>query len=149
MPTPETRQKLLPGIRPESVEVRRLTSIIEACKDRTLGLCRELGIPDTDSRCRGPIYRTDMAVSAARRWEGFGGPSPMVFLRQVRRELLLKELVLRGEYVDPHEQSSDAAKRIDAHVRLGDQSVLPLAEHLRLIQDTSSAKLAGVAEDAE
>lgn len=138
MSTPEA-PKLLPGIRPHSVEIRRISASIAACRERVEEYCSE----SLDSRLDGVVYRADMAVAAERRWRVFGGHSPLAYLRDVRRELLLRELEIKGEPVHPGESSLRTMQRTDAHVRLEETSVLPFAAHLRQIQDLPLAALTG------
>jgi len=136
-------QKLLPGIRPACAEIPRLTRAIELCKDRIVAKCEALGIPQNDTRCRGPVYRADMAAGWGRRWEPGEETCPLQYLEGIRRELLLRELALAEESFDPTERFADTMQRMDAHTQIAGRSVLPLASHLEQVQDTPTEVLMG------
>lgn len=148
MSNSECQQKFLPGLQPESLdaqaEIQRVCSSIEACRGRIAERCRELGIPDMDPRSRGPVYRADMAIAAKRRWEAFGGLSPLPYLQGVRRDELLRELALqREQQFNPDEQFTLVMQRTDAQVRQEGESALPLVAHLCQIQDLPLTALTG------
>ncbi|MDD5751436.1 MAG: hypothetical protein PHS73_02860 [Candidatus Peribacteraceae bacterium] len=144
MPNAEgPKQLLFPGIRPASVEVRRLMRLIDECRNRSLAKCDAIDLPNNDTRRNGVIYRADSAIAWGRQWEPGTEPSPLGFLRDTQRQLLLRELALSQESLEPGEQPLDTMRRMDAHVRMAEESVLPLASHLQQVQDTPAEVLAG------
>ena len=127
---------MFPGIRPASAEVHRFMERIDACRNRCLEKCDALDLPRSDTRRNGVVYRADSALGWGRQWEPGTEPCPLPFLHATLRDLLLRELALSEEKLDPNESPLVTMGRIEEHVRTADQSVLPLAHHLQQVQDT-------------
>lgn len=114
-------------------QIDRVGVSIAACRERIEERCVELGIPMADSRVRAATYRADMAASALRRWPDGEEWSLLHYVKGVRRDLLLRELALRGETYVPHEDGVEIIERVDRHVDMGAKSVLPMAAHVSVM----------------